>query len=372
MFREHVKPRPDFGPKLESIGLSFHSWDNYWKEDVCYRLTAAQVDELEAAAEELHRMCLDAVAHIITNGRLGQMGIPQPFWKTIEASFKAEDFSLYGRFDFAYDGKSPPKMLEYNADTPTSLLESAVAQWQWMEEVFPEADQFNSLHERLIEQWKSAPGDGTIYIASLKENEEDWVCTMYLLDTVAQAGRAAKHIYIEDIGWDEHSKQFIDLDGHAIETLFKLYPWEWMMREDFGPNVLESRTRMIEPLWKSVLSCKALLAVLWELYPGHPNLLPAYFTPDKLTSYAKKPLFSREGANVELFKDGQLLAKDDGPYGEEGFVYQQLCSLPLIEGRYPVIGAWIVGRESAGICIREDDSPITTNMSNFIPHYFVE
>lgn len=372
MQRLHITPRKDFGAKLESIGLSFHSWDGYWREDVCYRFNAAQVDEMEAAAEELHGMCLKAVEHIIANGRLGELGIPEPYWAAIAQSFKAGDVSLYGRFDFAYDGVNPPKMLEYNADTPTSLLESAVAQWYWMEEKFPNADQFNSLHERLVEQWKRVPGNGPIHIASLAENEEDWVCTMYLVDTVTQAGREAKHIYIEDIGWDEATKQFVDLDNQPIETLFKLYPWEWMMREDFGPNVLESKTRFIEPMWKAVLSCKGLLAVLWEMFPGHPNLLPTYFTPEKLTSYAKKPLYSREGANVELFRDGQLVAKDDGPYGKEGYVYQQLHSLPLFEDRYPVIGAWIVGNSSAGICIREDKSPITTNMSNFIPHYFEE
>jgi glutathionylspermidine synthase len=372
MQRIPVTPRKDFGKKLESIGLSFYGWDNYWREDVCYRFNAQQVDVMEAAANKLHRMCLKAAAFAIENRRLGQLGIPEMYWPAIEASFNANDFSLYGRFDFAYDGVSPPKMLEYNADTPTSLLESAVAQWYWMEEAFPGTDQFNSLHERLVEQWKKAPGTGPIHLASLKDNEEDWVCTMYLLDTVAQAGRQGKHLYIEDIGWNEQLQQFVDGQNQPIETLFKLYPWEWMMREDFGPNVLKSRTHLIEPIWKSVLSCKGLLAILWELFPGHPNLLPTYFSPEKLTSYAKKPLYSREGANVELFRDGQLVARDDGPYGQEGHVYQQLHTLPKFDDRYPVIGAWVVGTESAGICIREDTSPITTNLSNFIPHYFVD
>jgi len=372
MQRQHVTPRPDFGAKLESIGLSFHGWDNYWREDVCYKFNAAQVDELEAAAEELHGMCLKAVDHIIRNERMGELGIPEQYWAAIAQSFRNEEFSLYGRFDFAYDGVNPPKMLEYNADTPTSLLESAVAQWFWMEEKFPNADQFNSLHERLVEQWKKAPGTGPIYVASLRDNEEDWVCTMYLVDTITQAGREARHIYIEDIGWNEATKQFGDIENQPIETMFKLYPWEWMMREDFGPNILKSNTRFIEPMWKAVLSCKGLLAILWELFPDHPNLLPTYFTPEKLTSYAKKPLFSREGANVELFQNGELVAADSGPYGKEGYVYQQLHTLPQFEGRYPVIGAWIVGKESAGMCLREDVSPITTNMSNFVCHYFEE
>lgn len=370
MERILIAPRPDFGQKLESIGLSFHSWDNYWKEDACYRFTASQVDELEAATEELHAMCMQAANVLATQGRLGVLGIPEAFHEAVARSLKNNDFSIYGRFDLAYDGTTPPKMLEYNADTPTSLLESAVAQWYWLQEKFPDADQFNSLHERLIERWKDLPGCEVVHVASLAENEEDWVCTTYLCDLLTQAGRPAKHLFIEDIGWDPASRYFIDQDRHPIRQLFKLYPWEWMMREAFGAHVLTTKTQFVEPLWKAILSSKALLPVLWEMFPGHDNLLPAYFQPDKLSAYAKKPIYSREGANISLYDHGKLIAQDAGPYGAEGFVYQQLYKLPCFDGKYPVVGSWVVNGKAAGMCMREDIKPITTNMSNFIPHYF--
>ena len=370
MERRAVAPRPDYQRKLEEQGLSFHSWDDYWKEDVCYRFSAAEVDTIESAAEELHRMCVSAARYIVTTRRLGKLGIPEAFWPAIEDSLRGSDFTLYGRFDLAYDGQSPPKLLEYNADTPTSLLESAVCQWYWMEDKFPGADQFNSLHERLIAQWRRLPGSGPVHVASLKDNEEDWVCATYLQDTIVQAGREARHIAIEDIGWDAGRATFVDLDDRPIETLFKLYPWEWMLREEFGQNVIGAATRFVEPLWKSILSCKGLLPLLWQLYPDHPNLLPAFFEPGQLTSYAKKPLYSREGANVQLVADGRVLAEGGGPYGEEGYVYQALAPTPSFGGKYPVIGAWIVGDAAAGMCIREDRTPITTNLSNFVPHYF--
>jgi len=370
MERLAVAPRPDHGRRLAEQGLSFHAWDDYWKEDVCYRFSAAEVDTLESVAEELHQMCVSAARYAVASRRLARFGIPEAFWPAIGASMQRGDFSLYGRFDLAWDGHGPPKLLEYNADTPTSLLESAVCQWFWMKDVFPEADQFNSLHERLIAQWRRLPGDAPVYLASLRDNEEDWVCATYLQDTVVQAGREARHIVIEDLGWDAARAVFVDLDGAPIANLFKLYPWEWMMREEFGPHVIDCGTRFVEPLWKSVLSCKALLPLLWELHPGHPNLLPAYHEPDRLARYAQKPLYSREGANVRLVADGRELAAGDGPYGAEGFIYQELANLPCFDGRYPVIGAWIVGNEAAGMCIREDATPITTNMSHFVPHYF--
>ena len=372
MERLEIPVRPDFAAKLEAVGLSFHSWENYWKEDACYRFSAEQIDEIESVTEELHRMCLLAVEHVVKTRDFARLGIPEVFWEAITSSWQRREPSLYGRFDLAYDGVNPPKMLEYNADTPTSLLESAVAQWYWLEDCFPQADQFNSLHERLVARWRELDLPAQpVHIASIADNEEDWVCTHYLVDTALQAGFAAEHIDLEDIGWNSAARAFVDIEDKQIATLFKLYPWEWMMRESFGENIPGSSTRFIEPLWKSLLACKGILPILWALFPDHPNLLPAYFSSEGLTSYVKKPLFSREGANVELYRDGkQLHADADGPYGAEGYVYQGLAEIPCFAGKYPVIGAWVVGDEAAGICVREDTTPVTTNQSNFVPHYF--
>ncbi len=364
--------RPGHGEKLEAIGLSFWAWDNYWKEDVCYRFNAAQIDEIEAATAELHSLCVKAVQYAIEHDRLGEMQIPTEFHAAIKASFDANDFSLYGRFDLAYDGINPPKMLEYNADTPTSILESAVAQWYWMEEVFGNDDQFNSLHEKLVARWDALPDEPLIHFASIADNEEDWVAITYLMETAVQAGKQVVHITLDQIGWNAQQKTFVDMQGKPIRCLFKLYPWEWMMREEFGAHVVESGTRFIEPLWKSVLSCKGILPLLWELFPNHPNLLEAYFNqPKGLTAFARKPLFSREGANIELHRGGEVVHhSNDGPYGDEGYIYQALTCLPCFAGMYPVIGSWVVGGEPAGMCIREDATPITTNMSYFVPHVF--
>jgi glutathionylspermidine synthase len=370
MQRLTLTPRPNKASKLEEIGFSFHSWDDYWNESVCYRFNSQQIDELEAVTEELHNMCMQAVDHVISHKRLLQLGFPVHAHSLIEHSWQKREPTLYGRFDLAYDGKSPPLMLEYNADTPTSLLESAVAQWYWLQDVFPQADQFNSLHERLVKRWQQMGIDTPLHIASLDGNEEDWVCTHYLIETALQAGLRAEHITIENIGWKSNQKCFVDMGGKPISVLFKLYPWEWVFAEPFGKHILGSQTRFIEPAWKAVLSCKGILPVLWELFEGHPNLLPTYFEADRLKHYARKPLFSREGSNVQLNTPQGLQLPTSGPYGAEGFIYQALAPMPQFEGRYPVIGSWIVGDQAAGMCIREDKSPVTTNMSQFIPHFF--
>jgi glutathionylspermidine synthase len=191
----------------------------------------------------------------------------------------------------------------------------------------------------------------------------------YLRDTAIQAGLDAPAIDIADIGWD--GKRFVDLDDKPIAALFKLYPWEWLTREEFGPHLLARTMRVIEPAWKMVLSNKAILPVLWEMFPDHPNLLPASFEPGRFaTDYVKKPIYSREGANVSINARGELI-EAPGEYGEEGFIWQAYQRLPRFGANHTVIGSWIVGEEPAGIGIREDESPITRNTSRFVPHYFV-
>ena len=115
-----------------------------------------------------------------------------------------------------------------------------------------------------------------------------------------------------------------------------------------------------------LLSGKGLLALLWELFPGHPNLLPAFREPGRTGGQEiTKPLWGREGANITA--PG---IATPGPYGAEGFVHQAWAELPCVDGRYPVLGSWVVAGRPCGLGIREDASPITTDASRFVPHLF--
>src|SRR5262249_47100438 len=155
-------------------------------------------------------------------------------------------------------------------------FEASVVQWDWLQATWPDRDQFNSIHERLIEAWKNFGLRRTrLYFASVKDHAEDAGTVEYLRDTAVQAGLDTARIDIEDIGWD--GSQFLDLENRKIEALFKLYPWEWVLQEEFGAYLLSDAAKVIEPVWKMVLSNKAALALLWEMAPGHPNLLPTFF-----------------------------------------------------------------------------------------------
>jgi glutathionylspermidine synthase len=376
MRRARITPRPDWQGRLESVGFHFHSLDGtYWDESACYQFSSEEIDTLEAVTGELHQMSLAAVESIVQRRAFDRFALTDWMAQLVCESWHSKAPSLYGRFDLCYDGTNPPKLLEYNADTPTSLIEAAVAQWDWLQMVHPERDQFNSIHEKLIDRWTAIRPtllgvEPVVYFTCVKDNPEDLGNLEYLRDTALQAGLDARHIYIEDIGWSETAGCFVDLDNERVQTLFKLYPWEWMMQDAFGANVPRAKLTVIEPAWKLLLSCKAILAVLWELYPDHPNLLAAYFDSAKLGErYVRKPLYSREGANVEIHGRRGVYAQP-GTYGAEGHVYQAYAPLPQFDGRYPVIGSWIVGDMAAGMGIREDTTPVTSNTSRFVPHYF--
>ncbi len=266
-----------------------------------------------------------------------------------------------------------------------------------MEERFPHADQWNSLHERLVAAWarqKHLLPSGPVHFAHSRGDTEgeDWMTTLYLQECAEQAGLETVGIAIEDIGWAGLSGRFVDLEHRFVRSAFKLYPWEWLVADEFGEQLLDvvdlggstGSTLWIEPAWKMLLSNKALLAVLWELYPGHPNLLPAYLDgPRELADpdgpgYAAKPLLGREGAGVRIVEPGGRetrladWAGDPDRYGAEGHCYQQLHPLPDFDGNRPVLGTWVVDGEAAGLGIREtDDSPITHQGARFLPHLIV-
>jgi glutathionylspermidine synthase len=351
----------------------------YWDESVHYVFEMDEILSLEADVELLHSMCLEAVDHVVTTERFRDFALPEWVWEKVAASWKRHDAHVYGRFDLRYDGSGPAKLLEYNADTPTTLLEASILQWYWLKDTHPDDDQWNSLHERLVERWGEIKGglpSSEVHFtwSGGDSTGEDHVTVGYLQETAAEAGLDTVGLRIEDLGWDVDLDRFVDLAEASIATVFKLYPWEWILTEEFGKHVVRSlpETLWLEPLWKTILSNKAILAVLWEMYPGHPNLLPAYLhDPGLLTEYVRKPLLGREGANVDIVAPGSQVSTG-GVYGAEGFVYQLFDPLPEFDGFRPALGAWIVGDGSAGLGIRETAGLVTDDGAAFVPHRIPE
>src|SRR5690348_13904624 len=210
MQRVPCDERADWRESAAKVGFDFHTIDGerYWDERAYYAFSLAEIErDLEAPTAELADMGRELVARAVSDERIMRLlRIPERHWNFIAASWKRNEPSLYGRFDFSYDGRGSAKLLEYNADTPTALFETGVFQWMWLEEAIErrivprDADQFNSLHERLISGWRTIGKSGHLHLAGATEDAEDAGTLAYLEDTARQAGLATTVLAMESIG----------------------------------------------------------------------------------------------------------------------------------------------------------------------------
>jgi glutathionylspermidine synthase len=384
MKRIEIDRRPNWEQQIKEQGFLFYK--GYYDETAAYEFNAQEVDNIEAVTTELFDRCLDVVQHVIDNNLWDEFFIPRQYADLIKWSWENDNPAFYGRFDLAMDNECRNiKLLEFNADTPTSLLEASVIQWYWLQDYNKNFDQFNSIHEKLVDHMKVCRdylyGDLKLYFAAMRNSQEDYMTVKYLQDCATQANVDADFLFIDEIGiMDSYlNTPFCAPDGSPIRNIFKLYPYEWLFNEKFGPELVSKKeeTLWIEPAYKAILSNKMLLVYLHKLFPDHPNILPAFYSKDTIpteigTSYAKKPVYGREGNNVSIVSEGVLKERANGEYGEEGFVFQEYFPIPQFNGRTPVIGSWLIGGVSAGMGIKETTGLVHGNMSKFTPHYFTK
>ncbi len=386
MQRIPVTERPDLARAAAEHGFEFRAGEGMigWDESAYYRFTLRQIeDDIEEPAEQIEGMCFQVVERAVNDEAvLRRLGIAEPFWDYIAASWRNTEKNLYGRMDLSYDGEGPAKLLEYNADTPTVLYETAVFQWEWLEQatktgLIPQGcDQFNDLHDSIVRAFPLLDIEGLAHFSCNRDIEDDKGTLDYLEECAREAGLETCSLSMADIGIDDQGR-FTDLDDRVITTLIKLYPWEWIMDEEFGRHVPASGVRFIEPPWKAILSNKGLLPLLWEMFEGHPNLLPAFFEGDPAAaglgdSYVRKPLLSRQGANIEIVRDGETVLRNDGPYGDEAHIVQAFHPLPEFDGNYPLVGCWLAASKAVGLGIREDRGLVTGQDARFIPHVILD
>lgn len=422
MERISMIPRDGWQETIKRQGLVYNDavkdgrTVHYWNENAAYQFSMAEVLHLEKVTDNLHRMSLEAARFLAAEQRnpgspFAQMGIsPEGLEYAIE-SLNRNDPDLYGRFDLVYsDPSTPAKMLEYNADTPTGLVEGSIVQWYWFEDMFINRgktgyDQWNGLHEALVNRFAkyrdalrhdvhTNPNPKLHFgYTALDDSGEDVMTVEYLRDCAIQAGFTARdglgetiydannnplpmaqRIEMTQIGFNWDTNRFVDEHDEPIDHIFKLYPWEDLISEEFGEPLSDTQPRgWIEPAWKMFLSNKMLSAALWHIYPYHENLLKTFVdAPRFMDEYVKKPLHGREGDNIEIHTPTQSIVQP-GRYGGEGYVFQEYVQIPNFQdeqGRpnYPVLGSWVVDGESFGVGIRESDGPVTDYYCRFVPN----
>ena len=380
---------------LESIGFAWHS-DIDGSRYVPGELVEVSSEECERyyeAANELYDMFVAAAQHVIDNNLFHELGIPYNLVNLIKASWENDvHWHLYGRFDFAggIDGK-PIKLLEFNADTPTAVFETAILQWAMLKQNgLDESAQFNDLFDGLVENFKRlltldddtsgfedmlAQNDFKILFTCLEGSIEDEQTTRLLQAAATHAGYKTRFAYIHEIAFDDENGVF--MEGENYEFLFKLIPWESIAIEEGElalrlENIIANQKAIIlNPAYTLLFQSKGIMKILWDLYPNHPLLLESSYEPLSNKTCVKKPFLAREGANVSVLgANGEILAQNDGEYGNQKFLYQEYTELPQdAKGQKYQAGVFFAF-EGCALGFRKGGE-IIDNYSKFVGHIIV-
>jgi len=385
-----LKVKPIDNATLEEIGFSWHT-DTDGTSYVADELVEVSDDEAEAyykAGNELYDMYATAAEYVIENDLFFEIGIPFNLVETIKKSWENDvHWHLYGRFDLAggIDGK-PIKLIEFNADTPTGLFETAIVQWALLKvNEMDEEKQFNTVYEAISDNFKRLI---TLFddTSSFEERYEGWrilfsciegideeeVTTKLLKRMADDAGFLTGFEFLHQVQFDDES--ISDADNQNYEYWFKLFPWEDIAIEEGElaltlQHILESQSAIIlNPAYTLLFQSKGMLKILCDLFPDSPYLLECAYEPLENKAYVEKKVFGREGANVSFVEaDGSVSAKTEGEYGHYKSVYQEAVEFPQDEaGNYYQAGVFFA-YESCGLGYRRGGK-ILDNMSKFVGH----
>jgi len=376
---------------LESIGFTWHTDtdETSYISDEIVSISEAEAEAYYEATNELYDMFCEAGQHVIDNDLFHDLDIPFNLVELIKASWEDDvHWHLYGRFDLAggIDGK-PIKLIEFNADTPTALFETAIVQWAMLKfNELEESSQFNSLYEALKDNFKRFVTlnsdieefnkhyeklNWKILFSSVAGNDEEENTTKLLQHIANEAGYKTDFEFIGDVGFNDEG---ISKENELFEFWFKLIPWEDIAIDEGELAVIltqiinDKKAIIFNPAYTLLFQSKGIMKVLWDLYPNHPLLLETSFEPLENTKQVEKMCFGREGANVAIVnEDNSLDTKTDGVYENFKPIYQEYTEFPQDEnGNYYQAGVFYV-YEACGLGFRKGGK-ILDNMSKFVGH----
>jgi len=376
---------------LESIGFSWHTDidDTAYISNEIVEVSQTQAQNYYDATNELYDMFCEAGQYVIDNNLFHELDIPFNLVELIKQSWEDDvHWHLYGRFDLAggIDDK-PIKLIEFNADTPTSLFETAIIQWAMLKyNGYDEVNQFNSLYEALKDNFKrfvTLDNDienfdeyyeklnWKILFTSVEGNDEEEHTVKLLQHIASEAGYETDFAYMDKV---EFSDDGISTNDKIFEFWFKLIPWEDIAIDEgelavILTDIIKNKKAIVfNPAYTLLFQSKGMLKILWDMYPNHPLLLQTSFEPLENTKQVEKMCFGREGANVAIVNaDNSLDIKTDGLYGNFKPIYQEYVEFSKDkDGSFYQAGVFYA-YEACGLGFRKGGK-ILDNMSKFVGH----
>lgn len=387
------KVKPLTSEFLESIGFYWHTDEDKsaYIADELVEVTQKEADTYYEATNELYDMFVEAGEFVIENDLLHEIGIPFNLVDMVKQSWENDvHWHLYGRFDLAggLDGKQI-KLIEFNADTPTALFETAIVQWALLKVNGMENRlQFNNLYEALKENFKrlvvmsgetedfTKSYDGwKILFSSVKGSIEDENTTKLLQAAANEAGFSTDFAFADEVEFN--GEEGIFKEEENFEYWFKLIPWEnigidegdlaLMLRE-----IMENQKAIIlNPAYTLMFQSKAFMKILWDLYPNHPLLLETSYEPLEGKRQVEKRVFGREGANtVILDEKNHVIAQEEGEYENFAPIYQEYVELNKDAIGESYQAGVFFAYEACGLGFRKGGL-ILNNYSKFVGHVIV-
>jgi len=385
---EKINPISD--AVLEEIGFIWHT-DSDESKYIADELVAVSDKEAEAyytAVNELYDMYAAAAQHVIDHNLFFELGIPFNLIDAIKKSWANDvHWHLYGRFDLAggIDGK-PIKLIEFNADTPTALFETALLQWALLKHNKMDEDrQFNNVYQAISDNFRRLVTlferpelfekyyDGwKILFSSVSGNIEEEQTVRLLQQMANDAGFDTGFEPLGGVKFDDEG--IYDSEDTPYEYWFKLYPWEDIAIEEPELATLLStimnnqKAIILNPAYTLLFQSKGMMKILCDLFPDSPYLLKTSFEPIKGIQQVEKRMFGREGANVRIIgSSGETIEANDGPYGNFKPIYQEYVEFPKdIHGNNYQAGVFFA-YEGCGLGFRRGGT-ILGNMAKFVGH----
>ena len=379
--------------QLEELGFTWHT-DVDGSKYVSNQLVEVTQEEAEAyyeAANTLYDMYVEAAEYVMENDLFFELGIPFNLIDMIKKSWENDvHWHIYGRFDFAggIDGK-PIKLIEFNADTPTALFETALLQWALLKHNnLDENQQFNNVYDAISENFKRLITlfDDTstfderyegwkILFSSISNNDEEEVTVKLLQQMADDAGFVTEFEFLENTHFDDEG--IYDAEENPYEYWFKLFPWEDLASDEpelttiLNSIMQNQKAIILNPAYTLLFQSKGMMKILCDLFPDSPYLLHTSFEPLQNVKQVEKSIFGREGANTAIIAaDNQLITKTDGPYDNHKKIYQEYVDMPKdVHGEKYQAGVFFA-YEACGLSFRKGGE-IMDNMSKFVGHTIV-
>lgn len=363
-----------------------------------YALSRSAERELRLATNDLHAKFLYATDWVLRDDALlERFNLPPAVWPKIRKSWSnRRNQMIAGRFDFAVSAGGI-KLYEYNADSASCVMECGKVQGKWARhfDVEEGRDPGGELFAQLVQAWRGSGVDDVLHIMQDRDLEETYHA-LFMKSALEAAGIRCKILHgIDGLSWGR-AGAVLDPDGVEIQWVWKTWAWETALdqiraecEEDerklheyrfdqvrqAAPRLvdvlLRDRVMVFEPLWTLIPSNKAILPVLWSLFPDCPYLLETHF---ELTGrlaergHVEKPIVGRCGSNVSIHDPRQgVVDATGGRFEQQARIYQAWWPLPHLDGQFVQVCTFSVDGWHAGTCLRADTSPVITGASDVPP-----